>query len=63
MNLTGLLYFPTTSVAFQGNPQATCTLLIAQQIAIGGDSRLTISGCAMAGLTGMPTVYTAVLVE
>jgi hypothetical protein len=63
MNLTGLLYFPTTTVAFQGNPQATCTLLIAQQITIDGDSRLTTLGCAMVGLTGMPTVYTAVLVE
>jgi hypothetical protein len=63
MNLTGLLYFPTTSVAFQGNPQASCTLLIAQQITIDGDSRLSISGCAMAGLTGMPTIYTAALVE
>jgi hypothetical protein len=63
MNLTGLLYFPTTTVAFQGNPQATCTVLIAQQIMIDGDSRFTISGCAMAGLTGMPTVYTPMLVE
>jgi hypothetical protein len=63
MNLTGLLYFPTTSVAFQGNPQATCTLLIAQQITIGGDSRLTASGCSTAGLTRLPTVYTAALVE
>ena len=63
MNLTGLLYFPTTTVAFQGNPQATCTVLIAQQITIDGDSRLTISGCAMVGLTGIPTVYTPVLVE
>jgi len=63
MNLTGLLYFPSTTVAFRGNPQATCTLLIAQQIIIDGDSRLSISGCAMAGLTGMPTIYTAVLVE
>jgi hypothetical protein len=63
MNFTGLLYFPTTTVAFQGNPQATCTLLIAQQITIDGDSRLTTSGCAAAGLTGLPTVYTAVLVE
>jgi hypothetical protein len=63
MNLTGLLYFPTTTVAFQGNPQATCTLLIAQEITIDGNSRLTTSGCAAAGLIRLPTVYTAALVE
>src|SRR5437667_6257251 len=32
MNLTGLLYFPTTKVRFQGNPGATCTLLIASRV-------------------------------
>ena len=25
MNLTGLLYFPSTTVAFRGNPKASCT--------------------------------------
>jgi len=32
MKLTGLLYFPTTTVRFQGNPGATCTLLIASRV-------------------------------
>ena len=35
MNLTGLLYFPKTSVGFRGNPSTTCTLLIVQ----AGDDR------------------------
>ena len=63
MNLTGLLYFPNTALGFQGNPTATCTLLIANRVAIDGTTRLTTSGCATAGLTRLPTVYTVALAE
>ena len=63
MNLTGLLYFPKTTVGFQGNPSATCTLLIAKQVTIDGNSNLTTSGCASAGLTVLPTVNTVALAE
>ncbi len=63
MNLTGLVYFPNTTVGFRGNPKATCTLLIASRIAINGNSRLTTSGCTTGGLIGLPTVYTATLAE
>ena len=63
MNLTGLLYFPTTKVRFQGNPGATCTLLIAGRVGTNGSAGFATSGCAGAGLSGRPAVYTAALVE
>jgi hypothetical protein len=63
MKLTGLLYFPTTTVRFQGNPSATCTLLIASQVETVGNAGFTASDCANAGLSSMPVVYTAALVE
>ena len=63
IKLTGLLYFPTTKVQFQGNPGATCTLLIAGRVGTEGTAGFAASGCAGAGLSGGPAVYTAVLVE
>jgi hypothetical protein len=63
MNLTGLLYFPTTKVRFRGNPNATCTLLIAGRVVTNGTAGFAASGCANAGLSGRPVVYTALLVE
>ena len=63
MNLTGLLYFPTTKVRFQGNPGATCTVLIAGRVGTNGSAGFATSGCAGAGLSGRPAVYTAALVE
>ena len=63
MNLTGLLYFPTTKVRFQGNPGATCTLLIASRVVTNGTAGFATSDCARAGLSGKPAVYTAALLE
>ena len=63
MNLTGLLYFPSSSVALRGNPQANCTVLIAKRIVIDGTSRLSTSGCEADGLIGLLTIYTAALAE
>jgi hypothetical protein len=63
MNLTGLLYFPATTVRFQGNPGATCTLLIAGRVEANGNAGFAASGCVGAGLGGRPAVYTAALVE
>jgi len=63
MNLTGLLYFPTTKVRFQGNSGAICTLLIAGRVETNGNAGFAASGCVGAGLNGGPVVYTAVLVE
>jgi hypothetical protein len=63
MNLTGLLYFPNATVDFRGNPSATCTLLVARQVTVHRSSHLSTSGCSTAGLTNLPTVYTAALAE
>jgi Flp pilus assembly protein TadG len=63
MSLTGLLYFPNAAVGFRGNPSATCTLLVARQVTIHSSSHLSTVGCSAAGLTNLPTVYTAALAE
>jgi hypothetical protein len=63
MNLTGLLYFPATKVEFQGNPSATCTLLIASRVVTSGPAAFAASNCVSAGLSSTPAVHTAVLVE
>jgi hypothetical protein len=63
MNLTGLLYFPTTKVRFQGNPGATCTMLIASRVMTNGTAGFATSDCARAGLSSKPAVYTAALLE
>jgi hypothetical protein len=63
MNLNGLLYFPNTTVGFDGNPSAVCTLLITNQLIIKGNSNFRISGCTSAGLTILPVVNTVALAE
>jgi Flp pilus assembly protein TadG len=63
MNLTGLLYFPTTEVRFGGDPGATCTLLIASRVGIDRAAGFAASGCVGAGLSGVPPIYTAALVQ
>jgi Flp pilus assembly protein TadG len=63
MNLTGLLYLPGAAVSFAGNPSATCTVLVANQVLIDGRSRFGTSGCAGAGLAELPAVNTSVLAE
>lgn len=63
MNLTGLLYLPNTTVGFHGNPSASCTVLITQQVAINGNSTFTTSGCKKAGLAKLPAVNTVALAE
>jgi Putative Flp pilus-assembly TadE/G-like len=63
MNLTGLLYFPTTEVRFGGDPGETCTLLIASRVGIDRAAGFAASGCVGAGLSGVPPIYTAALVQ
>jgi Flp pilus assembly protein TadG len=63
MKLTGLLYFPQTTVAFQGNPGAACALLVAKRVVIEGDSNFTTAGCSSAGLATLPIVNTIALAE
>jgi Flp pilus assembly protein TadG len=64
MRFTGLVYLPKTTVSgFRGNSSSTCTVLIARQVAIDGNSNFNISGCKAAGLTTLPTIYTVALAE
>jgi hypothetical protein len=63
MNLTGLLHFPQTGVGFQGNLGSTCTLLVANQVVIDGDSDFSAIGCTSAGLASLPKVNTVALAE
>jgi Flp pilus assembly protein TadG len=63
IHVTGLLYFPNTTVSFRGNPSATCTVLIANRVVIVGNSNLTTSRCRRAGLTKLPRVRTVALAE
>lgn len=63
MALTGLLYFPKTSVDFAGNPSATCTSLVASWLEIIGDSSFASSGCVSSGVTVLPAVNTVALAE
>jgi len=63
MNLTGLLYFPASTVEFNGNPNPTCTVLVAKQLTINGDSTFDTSGCRAAGLSRLPAVRTVALAE
>jgi len=62
MNLTGLLYFPNTTVVYQGNPSSACSVLVAKTITLNGTSNFSTSGCTGAGLDA-PTVKTVVLGE
>ena len=63
MSLTGLLYLPNSVVDFSGNPNATCTVLIANQVAIGGISSFNTLQCKAAGLNRLPAVSTVTLAE
>jgi Flp pilus assembly protein TadG len=62
MNLTGLLYFPNTTVVYQGNPSSACSVLVAKAITLNGTSNFSTSGCTGAGLDA-PAVKTVVLGE
>jgi hypothetical protein len=64
--LNGLVYFPKTSITFHGNPSTTgpkCLLLVVSSLNVDASSSLGIRGCASAGLSNLPTVYTVALAE
>jgi len=63
MNLTGLLYFPRTTVGFKDNPSTPCTVLISYRTVIQGNSNFTMAACSSAGLIILPTVNTVALAE
>ena len=63
--LSGLLYFPSSDLAFVGNIQTTsnCLVAIASQFSFTGNIGLNSSGCPAIGLTNLPTLNTVALVE
>jgi hypothetical protein len=64
--LNGLVYFPSSSMTFHGNPSATgpkCLLLVVNWLKVDANSSLASSGCASAGLATLPTVSTVALAE
>jgi hypothetical protein len=65
-SLTGLVYFPGTSMDFQGNPSIgsnACLLLVVKQVEVNGSSAFQDAGCTNAGLNTVPTVKTIALAE
>jgi hypothetical protein len=63
MHLTGLLYFPNTTVSFRGNPNPSCTVLVSNRVVIEGNANLTTSRCGKAGLTKLPRIRAVALAE
>src|SRR5215472_18843834 len=63
---TGLIYFPHTDLAFQGNPTLGmngCLIVYANTVALQGNSNLSATGCTAAGLGGLPKIQTVYLAE
>jgi Flp pilus assembly protein TadG len=66
LGFNGLVYFPKTNLAFQGNSNVgsrSCLLLVVNQAALVGSSSLASSGCTASGLGSTPKVQTVVLAE
>jgi hypothetical protein len=62
MNLTGLLYFPSTSLSFVGNVK-TCLVAVANRLSLTGNISLNDSGCKSVGLTTVPTILSVFLAD
>jgi Flp pilus assembly protein TadG len=62
---SGLLYFPSTNLAFVGNIQTTsnCLVAVASQFSFTGNVGLNSSACPVAGLNTVPVLNTVVLAE
>jgi Flp pilus assembly protein TadG len=63
--LSGLIYFPSTSLSFAGNIQtdaSNCLVTVARSLSVTGNIGLNDSGCATAGLTTVPTILSVFLV-
>jgi Flp pilus assembly protein TadG len=57
--LSGLLYFPNTSLNFTGNIRtdtSNCLVAVASSFSVTGNISLDGSGCQSAGLTTVPTI-------
>jgi Flp pilus assembly protein TadG len=63
--LSGLIYFPSTSLSFTGNiatDPSNCLVAVAGSLSLTGNIGLNDSGCATAGLTTVPTILSVFLV-
>jgi hypothetical protein len=66
VTLNGLVYFPNSSLTFDGHPSLAgpkCLLLVVGWLMVAQNSSLETQGCASAGLAGLPKVSTVALVE
>jgi Flp pilus assembly protein TadG len=64
--VNGLVYFPNSSMTFHGKPSTAgpkCLLLVVGTANVDAPSNLDNSGCALAGLSALPTVDTVALAE
>jgi len=62
--LSGLLYFPKTSLSFAGNIQpdtSNCLLAVVSSLSLTGNINLDASGCPAAGLAIVPTMLSVFL--
>jgi Flp pilus assembly protein TadG len=62
--LSGLLYFPNTSLSFAGNVQtegSKCLVAVASQFTLAGNIGLDASGCPTAGVTTVPAIFSVFL--
>ena len=59
-NLTGAIITPATNVSYTGNSGSSCTLIVSDTIQFTGNSTMTTTGCASAGVS-TPQIYTVAL--
>jgi Flp pilus assembly protein TadG len=61
--LSGLLYFPSTSLIFAGTVRtdASCLVAVAGSLSLTGNIGLNDSGCPTAGLTILPPIFSVFL--
>jgi Flp pilus assembly protein TadG len=62
--LSGLLYFPSTSLSFAGNIQtdtSNCLVAVASSLSLTGNISLNDPGCRTAGLTTVPAIVSVFL--
>jgi Flp pilus assembly protein TadG len=58
LQLTGAMYFPSSSVDWNGNSTGLgCTQIIADTVTISGDTNLTNTGCAALGLQPISLIF------
>jgi Flp pilus assembly protein TadG len=67
-SLSGLLYFPASTLSFHGTPTSgvgatNCLLIVANQIQMQGNPTMAVSGCGTLGLTTLPFPKTVTLVQ